>query len=85
MSILHTNIDLKLRNILHGPMHYKIGVACLFNGHIFFTLSLRCNNDSLIHLYQSSTGGVMNSQVSGVPMQKLGFSTLLGSGIFFRV
>jgi len=26
--ILHTNIDQKLRNKLHGPMHYKIGVTC---------------------------------------------------------
>ena len=23
-----TNIDLKLWNKLHGPMHYKIGVTC---------------------------------------------------------
>jgi len=27
------NVDLKLRNELHGPMHYKIGVTCVFNGH----------------------------------------------------
>jgi len=30
---LYTNIDLKLQNILHGPMHYKIGVTCVYNGH----------------------------------------------------
>ena len=28
------NIDQKLRNKLHGPMHYKQGVACVFNGHM---------------------------------------------------
>ena len=37
-TILYTNIDLKLRKTLHGPMHYKIGVTCVYNGHEFFTL-----------------------------------------------
>jgi len=33
-----TNIDQKLRVYkLHGPMHYKIGVTCVFNGHVFYT------------------------------------------------
>ena len=31
------NIDLKLRNKLHGPMHLKIGVTCVNNGQVFFT------------------------------------------------
>jgi len=30
---LFTNIDLKLWNKSLGPMHYKIGVTCVFNGH----------------------------------------------------
>ena len=30
---LCTNINLKVWNQLHGPMHYKIGVTCVFNGH----------------------------------------------------
>ena len=25
--LMYTNIDLKLQNKLHGPMHYKIGVT----------------------------------------------------------
>jgi len=25
------NIDQKLRNKLHGPMHYKIDVTCVYN------------------------------------------------------
>jgi len=29
--VLYTNIDLKLR-------HFKIGVTCVFNGHVFYTL-----------------------------------------------
>ena len=33
-----TNIDLKLRNKLHGPMHYKIGDTCVFNGYKINTL-----------------------------------------------
>jgi len=33
MLVLYTNIDQKLRNKSHGPMHYKIGVTCVYNGH----------------------------------------------------
>ena len=36
--VLYTNIDLKLRNKSHGPMYYKIGVTCVYNGHVFNTL-----------------------------------------------
>jgi len=36
--LLYTNIDLKLWNKSHGPMHYKIGVTCVYNGHVFHTL-----------------------------------------------
>ena len=32
---LYTNIDLTLLNKLHGPMHYKIGVTYVYNGHVF--------------------------------------------------
>jgi len=35
---LYTNIDQKLRNKLHGPMHYKIGDTCVYNRHVFYTL-----------------------------------------------
>jgi len=35
---LYTNIDLKLQNKSHGPMHYKIGVTCVYIGHVFYTL-----------------------------------------------
>jgi len=38
--MLHFNIDQKLQNKLHGPMHYKIGVTCVYNGHLFYTLLL---------------------------------------------
>jgi len=30
--ILYMNIDLRLWNKSHGPMNYKIGVTCVFNG-----------------------------------------------------
>ena len=30
-EVLYTNIDLKLRKKSHGPMHYKIGVTCVYN------------------------------------------------------
>jgi len=36
--ILYENIDQILPNKLHGPMHYKIGVTCVYNGHVFYTL-----------------------------------------------
>jgi len=32
------NIDQIRQNKLHGPMHYKIGVTCEYNGHVFYTL-----------------------------------------------
>ena len=38
MTVLYTNIDLKLRNKSHGPMHCKIGVTCVYIGHVFYTL-----------------------------------------------
>jgi len=38
VDILYEDIDQILRNKLHGPMHYKIGVTCLYNGHVFYTL-----------------------------------------------
>jgi len=31
------NIDQILPNKLHGPMHYKIGPPCVYNGHVFYT------------------------------------------------
>ena len=38
INILYTRIDLKLWNKLHGPMHYKLGVTCLYNGHEIYAL-----------------------------------------------
>ena len=37
-NVLYTNIDLKLRNKKHGPIHYKPGVTCVYNGHMLYTL-----------------------------------------------
>jgi len=36
--VLYENIDQSLPNKLHGPMHYKIGVTCVYNEHVFYTL-----------------------------------------------
>jgi len=36
---LYENTDQTLPNKLHRPMHYKIGVTCVYNGHVFC-----CNN-----------------------------------------
>jgi len=36
--ILYENIDQIVLIKLHGPMHYKIGVICVYNGHVFYTL-----------------------------------------------
>jgi len=30
-QVLYKNIDLKIRNKLHGPMHYKISVTLVFS------------------------------------------------------
>jgi len=34
---LYENIDQILPNKSHEPMHYKIGVTCLYNEHVFYT------------------------------------------------
>ena len=34
-------IDLNLQNKLYGPMHFKIGVTCVFNGHVFYTIIIQ--------------------------------------------
>ena len=39
-NLLYVNIDQILPNKLHGPMHYKIGVICVYSGHVFYTLLL---------------------------------------------
>jgi len=36
-TILHENIDQTLLNKLHGLMHYKIDVTCVYNEHVFYT------------------------------------------------
>ena len=36
--VLYKNIDLTLRNKLHGPVHYQIGVTCVYNEHMVYTL-----------------------------------------------
>jgi len=35
---LYENIDQILWNKLHEPMHYKLGVTCVYNGHMLYTL-----------------------------------------------
>jgi len=37
-EVLYENMGQILQNKLHGPMHYKIGVTCVYNGHVFYTL-----------------------------------------------
>ena len=36
-KVWYTNINQKLRNKLNGPMHYKIYVTCVFNGHNIYS------------------------------------------------
>ena len=38
MHVLYEKIDQILTNKLHAPMHYKIGVTCIYNEHVFYTL-----------------------------------------------
>jgi len=35
---LHVNVDQTLPNRLHGPMYNKIGVTCVYNGHVSYFL-----------------------------------------------
>ena len=34
--LLHENIDRSLLNKLYGPLHYKIGGTCVYNGQVFY-------------------------------------------------
>jgi len=36
--VLYENIDQILQNKLYGPLHYKIGVTCVYNAHMCYTL-----------------------------------------------
>jgi len=36
--VSYENIDQILPNKIHGPMQYKVGVTCVYNGHVFYTL-----------------------------------------------
>ena len=65
ITVLYTNFDLKLANKLHGPMHCKIGVTCVYIWHVFYNLLERKKPDNLIHLFQNSAVLVMNSRVFG--------------------
>jgi len=38
LTVLYENIDQILPNKLNGPMHYKISVTCVYNGHVFYTV-----------------------------------------------
>jgi len=41
LIVLYENIDQTLSNKSHGPIHYNIGVTCIYNiynGHVFYTL-----------------------------------------------
>ena len=38
LYLLYENIDQTFLEKKHGPMHYKIGVTCVYNEHVFFTL-----------------------------------------------
>ena len=50
--VLYKNNDLKLQNKLHGLVHYKKGVTCISNGHVFFHSVVL--HDSIIHLFLNS-------------------------------
>ena len=36
--VLYENIDQILLNKIYGLMHYKIGITCVYNGHVFYTM-----------------------------------------------
>jgi len=40
VQLLYKNINQTLLNKCHGPMHYNLGVTCVYNGHVLYTLVL---------------------------------------------
>ena len=49
-------------DLLHGPMYYKIGVTCVYDDHVFYTLVLW--HDNLIHLFHNTTDNKFTSALS---------------------
>jgi len=52
--VLYANIDQTLPNNFHGPTHCKIGVTCVYNGYVSYTLSkvlTTRNKDMLLMWY----------------------------------
>ena len=61
--VLYENIDQILPNKLHGPMHYKIGITCVYNGHVFYTLFvITCQSNPPISQFNSPCN---DSRMSG--------------------
>ena len=52
-KVLYENIDQILLNKSHGPMHYKIGVTCIYHGHVFFTLVITLQSNPPISQFIS--------------------------------
>ena len=58
-SLLLENIDQTLLNELLGPMHYKSGVPCVYNGHEV----LNWNIDQTL---MNSLHGLLNCEIGGL-------------------
>ena len=66
--ILQENIDQTLLNKLYRPMHYKVGVTCVYKGHVLYTM-LKLH-DNLIHPFHKSAIRVKNHEcLVNVPIQ----------------
>ena len=66
-QLLYDNIDQILPNKLHGPMHYKIGVTCVYNGqsnpHISQCNSL-CNEFTSVWSYTIAGVDILFSEIN---------------------
>ena len=62
---MYIHFDLKQWNKLHGPMHYKIIVTCVINGHVSYTLITVVITWQSTHQFQNSADHIINSQMSG--------------------
>jgi len=66
-QLLYENIDQILPNKLHGPMHYKIGVTCVYNGqsnpHISQCNSL-CNEFTSVWSYTIAGVDILFSEIN---------------------
>ena len=74
VTVLYTTIDLKLWNKIHGPVHFEIGVTCVFNGYVLHVVITRPSNTYICKFIRLCSAPCVNEGQVNVPMQCISIS-----------